>query len=80
MRLPGTGARLDSAGLHVEHPRHAEAVGEHAESGDLEAADWRIFRLDRMHPRIPIGPSFSPRPLPAADAQTFAEASSASSA
>ena len=38
---------------------------------DLEADDWRTFRLDRMHPRIPTGPSFTPRPLPAADAQTF---------
>lgn len=38
---------------------------------DLEAEDWRTFRLDRMAPRIPTGPSFTPRPLPAADAQTF---------
>lgn len=38
---------------------------------DLEADDWRTFRLDRMHPRIPTGPSFAPRSLPAADAQTY---------
>ncbi|MFK0239233.1 helix-turn-helix transcriptional regulator [Microbacterium sp. NPDC090281] len=38
---------------------------------DLEADDWRTFRLDRMHPRIPTGPSFTPRPLPAADAETY---------
>lgn len=38
---------------------------------DLEADDWRTFRLDRMRPRIPTGPSFTPRPLPAADAQTY---------
>lgn len=38
---------------------------------DLEADDWRTFRLDRMHPRIPNGPSFTPRPLPAADAETY---------
>ncbi|MGH3691399.1 MAG: helix-turn-helix transcriptional regulator [Microbacterium sp.] len=38
---------------------------------DLEAEDWRTFRLDRMAPRIPTGPSFTPRPLPAADAQTY---------
>ena len=38
---------------------------------DLEAEDWRTFRLDRMLPRIPTGPSFAPRPLPAADAQTY---------
>lgn len=38
---------------------------------DLDADDWRTFRLDRVHPRIPTGPSFTPRPLPAADAQTY---------
>jgi predicted DNA-binding transcriptional regulator YafY len=38
---------------------------------DLDADDWRIFRLDRMHPRTPTGPSFTPRPLPATDAQTY---------
>lgn len=38
---------------------------------DLEADDWRTFRLDRMHPRIPNGPSFTPRPLPAADAEKY---------
>ena len=38
---------------------------------DLEAEDWRTFRLDRMTPRIPTGPGFLPRELPAADAQTY---------
>ncbi|MFC7945068.1 MULTISPECIES: YafY family protein [Microbacterium] len=38
---------------------------------DLEADDWRTFRLDRMRPRIPTGPSFATRPLPAVDAQTY---------
>lgn len=38
---------------------------------DLEADDWRTFRLDRMTPRIPHGPGFTPRELPAADAQTY---------
>lgn len=38
---------------------------------ELDAGDWRIFRLDRMSPRIPTGPSFVPRPLPAADAATY---------
>ncbi len=38
---------------------------------DLEADDWRTFRLDRMAPRIPTGPAFPPRELPAADAQTY---------
>lgn len=38
---------------------------------DLEAEDWRTFRLDRMTPRIPTGPGFLPRELPAVDAQTY---------
>lgn len=38
---------------------------------DLEADDWRTFRLDRMTPRIPTGPVFTPRELPASDAQTY---------
>ncbi|MFE6735950.1 helix-turn-helix transcriptional regulator [Microbacterium sp. NPDC057650] len=38
---------------------------------DLDAGDWRIFRLDRMSPRIPTGPSFVPRALPGADAATY---------
>lgn len=43
---------------------------------DLEAEDWRTFRLDRLSPRIPTGPSFSPRELPAADAATYLAARS----
>ncbi len=38
---------------------------------DLDVDDWRTFRLDRTAPRIPTGPRFTPRPLPAADAQTY---------
>lgn len=38
---------------------------------DLEVEGWRTFRLDRMRPRTPTGPTFSPRPLPAADAATY---------
>jgi predicted DNA-binding transcriptional regulator YafY len=31
---------------------------------DLEKQDWRTFRVDRVQPRIPTGPRFSPRDLP----------------
>jgi predicted DNA-binding transcriptional regulator YafY len=31
---------------------------------DLGRDDWRTFRLDRMRPRTPTGPRFSPRELP----------------
>ncbi len=38
---------------------------------DLDRDDWRIFRLDRMRPRVPTGPRFTVRELPAADVATF---------
>ena len=32
---------------------------------DLAREDWRSFRVDRMEPKIPTGPRFVPRELPA---------------
>jgi predicted DNA-binding transcriptional regulator YafY len=34
---------------------------------DLDRADWRTFRLDRMKLRLPAGPHFPPRPPPGGD-------------
>lgn len=31
---------------------------------DLDRTDWRTFRVDRMDPRTPAGPRFTPRRLP----------------
>ncbi|MCO1659432.1 helix-turn-helix transcriptional regulator [Pseudonocardia humida] len=31
---------------------------------DLDRDDWRTFRVDRLHPRVPTGPRFTPRALP----------------
>jgi predicted DNA-binding transcriptional regulator YafY len=31
---------------------------------DLDRADWRTFRVDRIEPRTPTGPRFTPRELP----------------
>lgn len=31
---------------------------------DPERGDWWNFRVDRMQPRMPLGPPFAPRPLP----------------
>ena len=36
-------------------------------SWDLDRADWRTFRVDRMTPKTPTGPRFSPRELPGGD-------------
>ena len=35
---------------------------------DLDREAWRTFRVDRIAPRTPTGPRFSPRALPAEDA------------
>ncbi|MFI7447982.1 helix-turn-helix transcriptional regulator [Nonomuraea sp. NPDC049714] len=34
---------------------------------DVERAAWRTFRVDRITPRVPSGPRFTPRPSPPAD-------------
>jgi predicted DNA-binding transcriptional regulator YafY len=34
---------------------------------DLDRQDWRTFRLDRLEPRIPTGPRFTPREVPDLD-------------
>lgn len=38
---------------------------------DLDHEQWRVFRLDRLRPRVPTGPGFTPRPVPTGDARTF---------
>ena len=41
---------------------------------ELEREHWRLFRLDRMTLRTHVGPPFSPRPIPAGDAESFVDA------
>lgn len=38
---------------------------------DLDRADWRTFRVDRVRPRTPTGPRFTPRDLPGGDVAAF---------
>ncbi|MET7329807.1 WYL domain-containing protein [Nonomuraea sp. NPDC005650] len=38
---------------------------------DLDREDWRIFRADRIIPRTPTGPRFTPRELPGGDVAAF---------
>ncbi|CAL9337377.1 transcriptional regulator [Streptomyces sp. DH-12] len=38
---------------------------------DLGREDWRTFRVDRIRPRTPAGPRFTPRELPGGDVSTF---------
>ncbi|MFI1282101.1 helix-turn-helix transcriptional regulator [Streptomyces sp. NPDC020858] len=38
---------------------------------DLDREDWRTFRADRITPRTPSGPRFTPRELPGGDVAAF---------
>ncbi|GAA1772597.1 YafY family protein [Luedemannella helvata] len=38
---------------------------------DLDRDDWRTFRVDRIAPRTPTGPRFTPRDLPGGDVAAF---------
>lgn len=38
---------------------------------DVERADWRTFRLDRLSPRTPTGPRFAPREPPEPDVSSY---------
>ncbi|NXY99605.1 YafY family transcriptional regulator [Streptomyces sp. BR123] len=38
---------------------------------DVERDDWRTFRADRIEPRPPHGPRFTPRPAPAEDLAAY---------
>lgn len=41
---------------------------------DLARDDWRIFRVDGIHPRIPLGAPFTPRMVPGGDVDAFVSA------
>lgn len=41
---------------------------------DLDRADWRVFRADRVRPRVPGGPRFGPRDVPGGDVEAFVAA------
>lgn len=60
---------------HVE-PHHVVAwrARWYLVAWDLDQADWRTFRLDRLAPRAPNGPRFTPRPIPGDDVATFVAA------
>ncbi|MGI5132127.1 helix-turn-helix transcriptional regulator [Pseudonocardia sp. CA-107938] len=38
---------------------------------DVQRGDWRTFRADRITPRTPTGPRFTPRPLPTDDVAAY---------
>lgn len=38
---------------------------------DLDRADWRTFRVDRLRCRLPTGPHFAPREIPGGDPAAY---------
>ena len=71
-------ARTDDPGAP---PRRVEPHHVVASSGrwyllawDLDREDWRLFSADRITPRTPAGPRFSPREVPGGDVHEFASA------
>ncbi|SDE55597.1 MULTISPECIES: helix-turn-helix transcriptional regulator [Streptomyces] len=66
---PGTAAggprRVEPHHLATRHGRW------YLVAWDLDRADWRIFRVDRVRPRTPTGPRFAPRALPARSVSAF---------
>jgi len=41
---------------------------------DLDREDWRLFSVDRIHPRMPLGARFIPRTLPGGEVKEFVAA------
>ncbi|WP_162240276.1 YafY family protein, partial [Frigoribacterium sp. Leaf164] len=83
---PGTMAGQSAADLPAL-PRRVEPHGVVLRGGrwyllawDLDRHDWRVFRLDRVHPRSPGGAPFARRPLPGPDAAAVVAARAKGSA
>lgn len=41
---------------------------------DLDRGDWRLYSVDRVAPRVPTGPRFTPRSVPGGDVDEFVSA------
>jgi predicted DNA-binding transcriptional regulator YafY len=57
----------------VVEPHHVVSWGRrwYLVAWDVERDDWRTLRVDRLAPRTPAGPRFSPRELPAGGVTEF---------
>ena len=68
--------RFDYAGAAVPRrvqPHHVVTWGGrwYLVAWDLDRDDWRTFRVDRITPRTPTGPRFTPRELPGGDVAAY---------
>lgn len=74
----------ETLGAHPDEHTPARRVEPHelvASSGrwylvawDLDREDWRIFRADRIRPRMPTARRFVPRDIPSGDARSYVSA------
>jgi predicted DNA-binding transcriptional regulator YafY len=76
-----SGPRPDAAPGELVPPRRVEPHHTVVRSGrwylvawDLDRDDWRTFRVDRITPRTPTGPRFTPREVPGGDVADFVNA------
>ncbi|MFE7118661.1 helix-turn-helix transcriptional regulator [Streptomyces sp. NPDC057654] len=69
---PGTAAP-DAGPPRRAQPHHLVTWGGrwYLVAWDLDREDWRTFRADRITPRSPGGPRFTPRELPGGDVAAF---------
>ncbi|KAA9145106.1 WYL domain-containing protein [Microbacterium lushaniae] len=67
---------LESTPARRVQPHHLVAASRrwYLVAWDLDVDDWRIFRADRITPRTPTGPRFTPREVPGGDAQAYVSA------
>lgn len=69
------GGRLTAPPRRAEPHRIATLHGRwYLLAWDLDREDWRLFSLDRLAPRTPSGPRFTPRGVPGGDVHEFVSA------
>jgi len=58
-----------TASVRVTEPHRLVHTGRrwYLVAWDVDRADWRTFRVDRLTPRVPTGPRFAPREPPEGD-------------
>src|SRR5829696_622714 len=64
-----------SAGVRDVEPHRVVSWGRrwYLVAFDADRQDWRTFRVDRLHPRSPAGPRFTPRRVPGGDVTAYVE-------
>ncbi|MDN5933210.1 MAG: WYL domain-containing protein [Pseudonocardia sp.] len=72
LRLDYLDRHHTSSRRRVEPHRLVHASGRwYLVAYDLDREDWRSLRVDRISPKTPTGPRFTPRELPGPDLATF---------